>query len=517
MKRRTFIKRSAFVGVPLLINGQSIAALASSSMPKPFYDQTDKVLVMIQLDGGNDGLNTLIPLDQYATLYQHRSNIIIPENKLIKLNDEIAFHPAFEGMKNLYDEGRLKIMQNVGYPSPNRSHFRSTDIWTSGSPAEETWTTGWIGRYFDQLYPGFPEEYPNDQFQDPFAITIANRVSETCQGVSANYSMAITDPANLSTLTEGNTDVAPNTPYGFELTFLRNAIAQTNAYGEVVVEASEKGNNLSSLYSDDNELAMQLKTVAKLISGGLKTSIYIVRTGGYDTHANQVEEGSPTSGSHADLLNKLSAAIEAFQDDLQLLGLEERVLGMTFTEFGRQIKSNESLGTDHGEAGPMFLFGACVDPLTLGENPVIPENPDTQEALDYQIDFRNIYASILNDWFSMTEESVQDLLWPDYVKMELLNNCSTTPISDEWLSKDRISLHPNPFIDFIQLQLNGNEEMLVIDLFNNLGQKQTSLYSGIPGYGPLHLNFDLSFLQSGAYYCRITQGQRRKTLKIIRK
>jgi uncharacterized protein (DUF1501 family) len=499
-----------------MINGYPITTWAKAAMPVPFYDKTDKILVLIQLDGGNDGLNTLIPIDQYDTLQMHRSNILIPENKILNLSEDKGFHPSMTGMHKLYQEGTLKLIQNVGYPSPNRSHFRSTDIWTSGSPSDEVWTTGWIGRYFDSLYPGFPEDYPNGSFPDPFAITIATRVSETCQGIYANYSMAITDPTNLSSLAEGNSDIAPATPYGFELTFLRNAIAQTNAYGEVVLEAAEKGNNLSPLYDENNDLAMQLKTVAKLISGGLRTSIYVVRVGGYDTHANQTVANDPTIGEHAGLLLELSDAIHAFQDDLHRLDLDKRVLGLTFTEFGRQIKSNESYGTDHGEAGPMFLFGSCVDPTDLGNNPIIPVELERQEALGYDIDFRNVFGSLLMDWFAIPEESVRELLWPDFIKLDLLDNCSTTSVSHPSKRDFSFFAQPNPTNQTVEIHFYSTGEAIKLDLFNNLGQFQQKFLEGTYPAGPHSARFNLEHLKPGIFYCRLTQGNSSETIRLVR-
>jgi len=515
MKRRSFIKRSAIVTVPLLINGHAISSWAKSPVPMPFYDQTDKILVLIQMDGGNDGLNTVIPINQYDQLVKHRSNVLIPENKILGLSDDLGFHPSMQEMRSLFDNGILKIIQNTGYPSPNRSHFRSTDIWSSGSPSNENWTTGWIGRYFDSLYPGFPEDYPNQNYPDPFAITIASRVSETCQGTSANYSMAIKDPANLTTLTEGTIDEVPDTPYGYELSFLRTAIAQTNAYGKVVSEAAENGQNLSNLYQEDNDLAGQLKTVAKLISGGLKTSIYVVRTGGFDTHANQVDLDDSSSGSHALLLQNLSDAISAFQDDLNLLDLDKRVLGLTFTEFGRQIKSNDSLGTDHGEAGPMFLFGSCVDPTILGTNPEIPDELEKRQALPYQVDFRNIYGSLLTDWFEMSEEDVRNLLWPDFVKLDLLDSCSSTSTNNFEPEID-IQIIPNPFINDLSIRMNSNGDNLNIKLFNNLGQFKASIFEGTLSPGPQNLTYNGSSLSPGIYYLRVQQGSRIQTIKVIK-
>ena len=175
MKRRTFLKSASAVSVPIMLGGLQVSAIARS----PFMNAangSDKILILIRLDGGNDGLNTLIPLDQYEKLYNVRQNLIVPENDLLPIDHDLGFHPAMSGMKTMYDEGKMNIIQDVGYPNQNRSHFRSTDIWTSGSAADVFETTGWMGRYFGSLYPGYPEGYPNDDCPDPFAITLGSFV-----------------------------------------------------------------------------------------------------------------------------------------------------------------------------------------------------------------------------------------------------------------------------------------------------------------------------------------------------
>ncbi|MEL6654758.1 MAG: DUF1501 domain-containing protein, partial [Bacteroidota bacterium] len=228
---------------------------------------------------------------------------------------------------------------------------------------------------------------------DPLAITIGSVVSTTCQGVTTNLGMAIKDPSAFQQLLNGGTGPAPSTPYGDELTFIRQTMNATNEYLTVIQGADSNGNNLSPLYdTNPSRLAEQLKIVARLISGGLQTKIYIVSMGGYDTHANQVDPTNTVMGTHADLLGELSSAVEAFQDDLQQLGISERVLSMTFSEFGRRIKSNDSDGTDHGAAAPLMLIGDKVNPQILGANPTIPAVVDPKDSLPMLYDFRSVYG-----------------------------------------------------------------------------------------------------------------------------
>jgi len=306
MKRRSFLHMGSAVSLPVFVNNFGLGLLPFSAFSGLMDPDSDRVLVLVQLDGGNDGLNTLIPLDQYSTLSAARSGILIPENSVLNLYDHVGLHPSMTGFKNLFDDGKLLAIQGVSYPGQNRSHFRSTDIWQSGSAASEFLTTGWLGRYFDSKYGDYPEGYPNPDYPDPFAITIRAQVSETCQGLTANYSMAVTDPFTAYPVDETTLNELPDTNFGHEMAFLIDALRQTNAYADTIVGAANSGSNLSTLYNDESAIAQQLKTVALLISGGLKTCVYVVRLGGFDTHANQVQDGSTSTGNHAELLLQLS-------------------------------------------------------------------------------------------------------------------------------------------------------------------------------------------------------------------
>lgn len=518
MKRRQFLhKSSAAVSIPVLLNGLPLSAIGRNSFFPSFNNDSDKVLVLIQMNGGNDGLNMVIPRDQYSELFKARSNVLIPENAIVPVTDEVGFHPMMTGLRSLYDEGQLGIVQSVGYPNQNRSHFRSSDIWFSGSPPNEFWTTGWMGRYLDSVVPGYPEGYPNEGSPDPFAITIGSIVSETCQGAAANYCLTITDPFSLTPLYEGSPTDVPMTPYGEELAFLRTTIVQTNAYGEVVTAAAEKANNLAT-YPDDNRLANQLKTVALLIAGGLKTNVYVVNIGGFDTHANQVMEGDKTNGEHAELLRTLSEAISAFQKDLNLLGIQERVAGMTFSEFGRQIASNDSFGTDHGTAAPLILFGSCVNPTIVGENPDIPNNVDRGEGIPMQHDFRDVYGSILMDWFDVSQEDIQNMFYPGFSHISLFNSCKPTNVKDEIKAGEDLLLsnYPNPFPNWTNIKFESIGGHVRLSIFNAMGSELQVLVDKRLEAGEHQISFNGSNLPAGNYYYRLQVPGQVKTRRMIK-
>ena len=478
---------------------------------------SDKVLVLIRLDGGNDGLNTLIPLDQYEKLYNVRENIIVPENQLLKIDNDLGFNPAMSGMKNLYEAGKLNIIQDVGYPNQNRSHFRSTDIWTSGSASDVFDTRGWMGRYFDGLYPGYPQGYPNDDCPDPFAITLGSFVSQTCQGPSSNYSTALVDPGNLTNIVEGEEgEIDLTTCYGQQLQFLRTAVAQSNAYADTISEAAEGGVNMAS-YPEDNDLAQQLKIVAQLIAGGLGTSVYIISQGGYDTHADQVTDSATQEGRHSLLLKTLSDAIAVFQQDLELLGLNERVMGMTFSEFGRRIRSNDSLGTDHGTAAPMFLFGSCVNPTILGQNFEVPDEVGTQDGVPMQYDFRSIYGSVLMDWFEVSENEVRSLLYEDFQHLPVIQGCSAVATKNplETESIDTYSF-PNPFENWLTIVFKSKGERARISIYDMRGSELKVVSDQEFPRGEHRLKIDMSGFAAGNYSYRITTKYAQRSKVIVK-
>jgi len=518
MKRRKFIQAGSFFSLPIMVGGFKVSALAENSLMNFMNGDSDRVLVLIQLNGGNDGLNCVFPKDQYAGLSQVRSNILIPESNILSITDTLGFHPEMGGMKMMFDEGNLNIIQSVGYPDQNRSHFRSTDIWTSGSASNEVIPTGWIGRYFDSLYPGYPDGFPNQDCPDPFALTLGSTVSETCQGLSSNFSLALANTDNLDELTTGGEGPLPPGCYGDELGFVRESIAQTNAYSDTILNSLDTGNTLSAKYPDDNTLANRLQIVARMISGGLRTRIYVLSLGGFDTHANQTVDGEPTTGEHAELLKELSDAICAFQDDLKLLGIEERVVGMTFSEFGRRIRSNDSLGTDHGTAAPLFVFGSCINATVLGDNPEISPDVDTQEGVPMQYDFRSVYGSILMDWFEVGEDAVKNLLYDDFQHIPIIKDCEGTTSIDPELAEEELAAtaYPNPFSHYVHIQFTTKNEWVKVSLFDNIGHEIRVLSSQQYSAGEHTITVETHDLPAGNYYYRIQTERLQKTKRLVK-
>ncbi|MCC2545945.1 DUF1501 domain-containing protein [Hymenobacter sp. BT175] len=515
MKRRDFLQTTAAATVmPALLGGLPIGAYGFS--PELFEltggaTQTDHVLVLIQLNGGNDGLNMVIPLDQYPALMNARADIAIAQSEVLPLTQATGFHPAMAGLRNLYQNGKVGVVQSVGYPNPNFSHFRATDIWTSGSDSNVTISSGWAGRYLDSEYPGFPTGFPSTQNPDPLAISIGSVVSNCVQGPTLNMGMAIASTSSFYQLLSGGVDAAPNTPAGHELTFIRQVVQQTQVYNTAIQRAAGRASNLSPLYpaAGVNSLADQLKIVAQLVAGGLQTRIYVCNLGGFDTHVLQVPATGTTSvGTHATLLGKISQAIEAFQDDLARLRVQDRVVGMTFSEFGRRIRANSGKGTDHGAAAPLIVFGTSVNPIIHGTNPVLPASAGVNDNLPMQFDFRSVYASILKDWFQVPQTTLNQLLYRGFPYLPIIRPGVVTGTAAADLNVPGFSVYPNPVRGHATITFEAGGGHVQVTLFDTMGREVQRVADRVLPRGAQQLSLDASALAAGSYYCHVQEGNR---------
>lgn len=511
MKRRSFIQSiSAAAGtLPLMLSGLPVNAIDKSPLVQLLGAAgegcEDHVLVLIQLNGGNDGLNTVTPIDQIDNLQSARSNIFIPENRLLKLNgyDNNKIHPAMTGFQTLFNDGKMNIIQNVGYPNQDFSHFRSTDIWLTASDADVTLSSGWLGRYLDTDHPNFPADYPNQDFPDPLAIQVGYIASPAFHGPNGNFAHTINNVDAFYDLLEDSNTADTSTPYGHELAYIRRTARQTNAYNIQIKAAAESATNLSNLYppEDENPLADQLKIVARLIGGGLQSRMYMVSLTGFDTHASQVDPGQPTEqGAHAELLGQVSEAVLAFQDDIEKMSVSERVLTMTFSEFGRRIASNGSYGTDHGAAAPLFMIGNGVEPGMIGNNPVIPTSVSESDNLPMEIDFRSVYGSVLRDWFCVDDGTINDVLFGDFPKLKL----TPTSIHENDIQLEQLSLYPNPAANKINVKLiSKNRQSLNVEVYNSIGVRVLKEEAQSITAGENEFKLNIRSLNAGVYYLRM--------------
>lgn len=525
MKRRDFLKYTAPAAIlPSFINGFSVKAFGSSPLLAALEGaatDNDHVLVMIQLNGGNDGLNMVIPLDQYGNYQAARSNIAIPEGRVLRLagHAKAGLHPAMTGIQQMYNEGHVTLLHSVGYPSPNFSHFRATDIWLTGSDANQVLPTGWGGRYLNYEYPNYPVNYPNADMPDPLAIQIGSIVSPAFQGPATNMGMAVTSATDFYNLLNGVEDPVPDTRAGKELKYIRLIQQHTNKFADAIKIAAARVTNQGP-YPANNNLAEQLKIVARLVAGGLKTRLYMVSIGGFDTHASQTESGDTTTGTHATLLGRVSSAVKAFMDDLKGLKKSQRVVGMTFSEFGRRIKSNGSMGTDHGASAPMIVFGDYVNQQVLGATPTMPDAASVNDNIPMQYDFRSVYASLLEQWFCVPAADLNSIMLNNYQSLPLVNGlaCGTitnVPGVDEGINL--VTNYPNPFTLKTVVSYTTRGGHTLIQVFDTMGRLLRTLADSDHAAGTYTVTFDGEMLPNGVYYCRFQNGvtqQVRTMLKV---
>ena len=442
MKRRDFLTASSAFLLPVMVEGFGVKAFGINSPLVQSLLQTnalakDRALVIIYLSGGNDGLNTVIPLDQYSQYNNLRSNIAIPQASVLPLgNGSTGLHPSMTGLKQMHDNGKMSVVHSVSYPTPSYSHQRATDIWMTATDSAVTDDTGWAGRYLEDRFTNYPvapitdRDNLNATMEDPLAIQIGFLTSTTLLGSNQPMAIAINNAETYAALVGGgNSNLPPvdlpcnNACEAADLiSFIRNQQVLAVGYATEITAAHNAGNMTPApVYPTGNSVADQLKIVARLIGGGLKTKVYFISLGGFDTHSGQVQSGGGTNnnlGNHATLLGRLSAGVKAFQDDLQLRGIEDKVVGFTFSEFGRRANSNASTGTDHGVAAPMFVFGSSLKRQTVGRNPNIGgysnlpndlNGTTGNQDLKMQIDFRRIYWDILTDWFGRSKADATSL------------------------------------------------------------------------------------------------------------
>jgi uncharacterized protein (DUF1501 family) len=519
MNRRDFIKASGIGTAAFAINGLPINAFADATgrMHK-LRGHSDKIFVFVLLNGGCDGLNTVLNLDRYTELTNARANVLIPQNQALGLNGagNTALHPAMTKIRDMYNNGLINIVQGVGYPNFNYSHFRATDIYNSASDANTYIDTGWIGRYLSTVFPGAPYDYPNADFLDPLAVQIGSNITTALSAPGGQIGFALSDINSFYQIANGAVDPAPNTPAGHELTYIRYISLQTQSYTQSVQNAATLGTN-NVTYPANNKLAEKFKIVAKLISGGLKTPFYVVDLNGFDTHSDQVDMANHATGNHADLLAELSDAIEIFYQDLKIQGKEDKVAGCTITEFGRRIKSNASKGTDHGSGTPMIVFGKNVISGINGSSPVLPTNATVNDQVPMQFDFRQIYSSILQDWFELDKTKTDTILGASFTTLPIFKKAPTDIGTIDNIVKTfgNLNIVPNPVADHASINFTSAGGAAQIKLYTEVGQLVNIIYQNEIQAGPQSINFERGNLRSGTYYIQIHVGNANITGKLI--
>ncbi len=499
MKRRNFIKLTSSASALGLLPYEITSAL---KVAKDFLDCniTNRKLVLINLAGGNDGLNTVIPINNYDLYSNLRPTIRIPDtgsNSFINLdstlseNQQLGLHPTLIGLKNIYDEGILRILQSVGYPSQNKSHFASTDIYNTGNDGN-SWLnggdSGWIGRFMESYYYNlFESSYP-------LGVEIGSKSGSLGFHGEAEHGLAINiegqDASGFYSVLSGlgglPPDYIPDSHYGTELQYIIENDQLSNIYSEAISNAFNNGSNNATY--QDTDISNQLKTVARLISGGLQSKVYMVKLGGFDTHFSQIQSENDITGRHTELLTELDGAISQFMEDVQSQGFQDDVVGLTFSEFGRKAKENGNLGTDHGEIAPMFVFGTPVNGGVSGVNVDLTEASEDNnwQIQTYLYDYRQTIGTLLQDYLgaddqaidatffdhtnneSFSDNKIDELIRPEFSVAE---NCYTNTLANDEAVSKLFSVSPNPFNNTIVIggyNYSGDIEYKIYDLNSRL-------------------------------------------------
>lgn len=383
MKRSDFLKLSGLVTGSLLVPGFLQAFTGKQNLFQ------GKRLVFIQLSGGNDGLNTLVPF-RNDIYYKLRPKLALPADKILKINDESGFHPAMDAFRRLFDQGMMSIFNGVGYPNPDRSHFRSTDIWHTASDSNEFLNTGWIGRLLDADCQGSQNPW--------FALEVDDTLSLAMKGLHRS-GFAMKDPARLKSVIQdpmlaemAKAEASTNA----EQAFLYKTLRETRSAAEYLIEKSSA--KPSSKNYPQHELGNSLRQIASLIAAGMESGIYYTGISGFDTHVRQAE-------SQQRLLGILSDSVGRFAEDLQSSGEWSNTVVVIFSEFGRRVKQNASNGTDHGTANNVYVLGGNLKNPGM-RNPLVSLSDLDDHDLKHTMDFRELYASLLDQTLLFDHEKV---------------------------------------------------------------------------------------------------------------
>lgn len=575
--RRDFLKKLPLaMSIPFTLGGISIRAMGQNVLTRmAAASQNDRVLIILQMHGGNDGLNCCIPVAKYDDYYSKRANIAIPASnsvrKYVELdstleeNSRIGLHPDMLGMKALYDQGRMAVIQGVSYKNNNGSHFRGRDITFMGGSYDDYFQSGWVGRYLQGEYAPYryPEEFlnplfPENEMIDPLAIEIGGDVSLIFHqegNIPTSFSLSSNGPDDLSDLEGFFEDQAvdprgippeylKDSSYYKELKWILDLEDKTEDYTKrlrnVLNSTSESTVVYPSTYpfnapngSKTNRLKDQLKLIARLLAGGCKTKVFLVKIGGFDTHADQVEKYDTTMGSHAALMYHVSTSMKAFQEDLRARGQEDRALTITTSEFSRRVASNGSYGTDHGTAGPMFIFGKGVKPGIIGDA-FLTNQSGTNLAMQY--DYRVVYANVLRDWMLVNDDQLNKIFPDGNFEDDATKGLMTTGTSDgtvfqelplaqqvilgnEGFIGDRFSLEdcfPNPAKEKTTMHFKVNSSYHVnVDLFNNAGRKVRTVVDGIYDPGEHMVEVNVADLPAGTYVYQMKTGFYKEAKKLV--
>lgn len=385
MDRRKFLKQSTLAS----------SAFFVPSFIKAFEEVANKTLgykklVIIQLSGGNDGLNTIIPFNN-DIYYRERPKLAIPKSSVIKASDELGFNKNLAPLKNLYDKGYLSIINNVGYPNPNRSHFRSTDIWHTASDSDKYYNTGWLGRFIDN-HGKMP--YSGIELDDSLSLIMKGQSINGIATKNAKLLFRNTQTPFFNKVLEHQSDDHLSE---HNLGYLYKTMIEAKSSAKYIYQTSKTYS--SKFVYPKNPFGQQLKTTAKFINSNLESKVYYISMVGFDTHANQENKQNK-------LLDTYSKSMDVFVKDLEQNDTFKDTLILTFSEFGRRVKQNAAAGTDHGAASNVFIIGKNLNKQGFYNDAPNLSELDSNGDIKYTVDFRSIYATILDKWLGVDDKTI---------------------------------------------------------------------------------------------------------------
>ena len=447
MKRRDFSKLAGMMAAaPMMLNTVPVRAFASKKLAASMDCSTiqERCIVVIRLAGANDGFNTIVPVGKYDRYAALRPDIRIPDAGLqtyLPISgptgvDQVGFNPVLEPFRAMYDNDMLNIVQGVSYPQSNRSHFKATDLMlTGGDGLSDNFNLadGWMGRYLENAYPEALNG-PIPSLPDPLGLQMGGtRLSlgfHTDEEHEVAFNLAGQDPGNIFQVFSGlggpPPAMLPDTEFGAEIDYVMEQQNSISVFSERLGQVYNQGTNLASY--PDYDLANQFKTVARLLNGGVRTKIFLVEIGGWDTHADQVAAGDVLNGRHAVLLKELSESVQAFYNDLDAMELSNRVLTVSFSEFGRKAEQNGNLGCDHGTVGPMFVFGPGAKGGVTGATPDL-DNLVSGAPSTYEHDYRSVFGSLLVDWLGADDAVVNGTGFAEHLGDKKLDLIDTNQVA----------------------------------------------------------------------------------------
>ena len=510
--RRSFLQTLGLggAGATLMVNGIPMAYGQPTALTKALGESnSDRVLLIIRLQGGNDGLNTIVPIYDYDSYANYRPTLKHEMADIYKLSPEFGI-PSYlqDSLEAIWEGGCMKVVHGTGYENMNLSHFTGTDNFSRGTDDEDV-ETGIYGNYFEDLYPDFLLNLPDA----PPALQIGGLGDIMFKGTESNYAFTIANTRQLERIaSEGNlynvTDV-PDCTRGSQLRYVRGVLNTTLKYSGVIKDAAATQTN--TVEFPDTNLGRALSIISKTVKAGMGTCVYMVNLNGFDTHANQPDR-------HQELLTNISESVQAFYKDLAPSGRDRDVLTMTMSEFGRRVRENGSNGTDHGTAAPMLLFGPA-----LNGNGFVGEHPSMTNLvrggnLQYTQDFINVYGTVMQEWLCIDQSVINQSLPRPYTALDLGFDCNSEVTNHDYLVREKFEHTAIYDQDMVSIRFNNNEQgTYKISLYNIVGQQTGILFDGSLDAGQHEISISEKWphLAAGVYIYNINKDNKNYSKKLI--